>query len=89
MSGLWSGAVMQPHQLHQLQQQQLQQQLMLGGHPGGNMGPIVGHQHQSPPGLGPLNMMIGPGPVGGQHGVSTTQLLEQSVREGERERTGV
>ena len=62
MSGLWSGAVMQPHQLHPLQHQQLQQQLMLGGH--GNMGQLVGHQHQSPPGLGPLNMMIG-GPVGG------------------------
>ena len=75
MSGLWSGAVMQPHQLHQLQQQQLQQQLMLGGHPGGNMGPIVGHQHQSPPGLGPLNMMIGPGPVGGQHGVSMGHMF--------------
>ena len=65
MSGLWSAApVMQPHQLHPHQQLQLQQQLMLGaGH--GNLGPIVGHQHQSPPGLGPLNMMIG-GP-GGQH----------------------
>ena len=76
MSGLWSGAVMQPHQLHQLQQQQLQQQLMLGGHPGGNMGPIVGHQHQSPPGLGPLNMMIGPGPVGQhQHGVSMGHMF--------------
>ena len=73
MSGLWSGAVMQPHQLHQLQQQQLQQQLMLGGH--GNMGPIVGHQHQSPPGLGPINMMIGPGPVGGQHGVSMGHMF--------------
>ena len=59
MSGLWSGPVMQPHQLHPLQQQQLQQQLMLGGH--GNMV----HQHQSPPGLGPLNMMIGG--HGGQH----------------------
>ena len=66
VSGLWSGPVMQTHQLHPLQQQQLQrhhqqqqqiqQQLMMSGH--GNMQQLVGHQHQSPPGLG-LNMMIG------------------------------
>ena len=79
MTGLWSAPVMQAHpQLHpHLQHQQLQQQLLLGGH--GNMGPLVGQQLSqllgpgqqqstmaSPPGLGPLNMMIGaPGP--GQH----------------------
>merc|ERR1719225_880908 len=70
MTGLWSAPVMQAHP-------QLQQQLLLGGH--GNMGPLVGQQLSqllgpgqqqstmaSPPGLGPLNMMIGaPGP--GQH----------------------
>lgn len=77
--GVWSGQIqqgfdhgLQPHQLQQLhhqQQQQLQHQLMLGGH--GNLAPLVGQQisqllgpgqqHQSPPGLGgpTLNMMLG------------------------------
>jgi len=77
--GVWSGQIqqgfdhgLQPHQLQQLhhqQQQQLQHQLLLGGH--GNLAPLVGQQisqllgpgqqHQSPPGLGAptLNMMLG------------------------------